>query len=100
MQQLLLNYLPGAVLAFIYIFCTFNFIGKFRDHLEEVKKLSSYKKLEDHMKMLLNENYDLKKDNKELKKQLEVLLDEFKTLSEEFVALQKEDKEEENSKEE
>lgn len=99
MQQLLLNYLPGAVLAFIYIFCTFKFLGNMEDHIKEIKTLSTYKKLEDNVKALLSENYDLTKDNKELKKQLEALLDEFKTLSEEFVALQKEDKEE-NSKEE
>lgn len=83
-KDIIINYLPAFVLGFVFIFCTFKYIGTFRGMCDDIKQYSSYKKLEDHMKALLNENYDLKKDNKELKKQLEQLTDEFKTLSEEF----------------
>lgn len=83
-KDIIINYLPAFVLGFVFIFCTFRYIGTFKNMCDDIKQYSSYKKLEDHMKALLNENYDLKKDNKELKKQLEVLTDEFKTLAEEF----------------
>ena len=83
--SIILNYLPALVLGFVFIFCTFKYIGTFRGMCDDIKQYSTYKKLEDHMKALLNENYDLKKDNKELKRQLEQLSDEFKTLSEEFI---------------
>lgn len=94
-KDIIINYLPAFVLGFVFIFCTFRYIGTFRGMCDNIKQYSSYKKLEDHMKALLNENYDLKKDNKELKKQLEQLADEFKTLSEEFnIKLEHKDKEE------
>lgn len=94
-KDIIINYLPAFVLGFVFIFCTFRYIGTFRGMCDDIKQYSSYKKLEDHMKALLNENYDLKKDNKELKKQLEQLTDEFKTLSEEFsIKLEHKDKEE------
>lgn len=83
-KDIIINYLPAFVLGFVFIFCTFRYIGTFKNMCDDIKQYSSYKKLEDHMKALLNENYDLKKDNKELKKQLEVLADEFKTLAEEY----------------
>ena len=95
MRELLLNYLPAFVLGFIYIFSTFKFMATFKDKADEIKESSSYKKLEEHMRALLNENYDLKKDNKELKKQLEVLTDEFKTLAEQYtIKLEEKNKEE------
>lgn len=94
-KDIIINYLPAFVLGFVFIFCTFRYIGTFRGMCDDIKQYSTYKKLEDHMKALLNENYDLKKDNKELKKQLEQLADEFKTLSEEFsLKLEHKDKEE------
>lgn len=94
-KEIIINYLPAFVLGFVFIFCTFRYIGKFTDMCDQIKTYSSYKKLEDHMKCLLNENYELKKDNKELKKELETLIDEFKTLSEEFeLKLEHKDKEE------
>lgn len=93
-KDVIINYLPAFVLGFVFVFCTFKYIGNFKDMAEKIATYSSYKKLEDHMKCLLNENYDLKKDNAELKKQLQQLADEFKTLAEEFT-LQLEHKEEE-----
>lgn len=94
-KDIIINYLPAFVLGFVFIFCTFRYIGTFRGMCDDIKQYSTYKKIEDHMKALLNENYDLKKDNKELKKQLEQLADEFKTLSEEFsIKLEHKDKEE------
>ena len=94
-KDIIINYLPAFVLGFVFIFCTFRYIGTFRGMCDDIKQYSTYKKLEDHMKELLSENYDLKKDNKELKKELESLLDEFKTLSEEFtIKLEHKDKEE------
>lgn len=94
-RDLIINYLPAFVLGFVFIFCTFRYIGTFKGMCDDIKQYSSYKKLEDHMKALLNENYDLKKDNKELKKELESLIDEFKTLSEEYeLKLEHKDKEE------
>lgn len=94
-RDIIINYLPAFVLGFVFIFCTFRYIGTFRGMCDDIKKYSTYKRLEDHMKELLSENYDLKKDNKELKKQLEQLADEFKTLSEEFsIKLEHKDKEE------
>lgn len=83
-KDIIINYLPAFVLGFVFVFCTFRYIGTFKNMCDDIKQYSSYKQLEDHMKALLNENYDLKKDNKELKKQLEVLADEFKTLAEEY----------------
>lgn len=83
-KDIIINYLPAFVLGFVFVFCTFRYIGTFKNMCDDIKQYSTYKKLEDHMKALLNENYDLKKDNKELKKQLEVLADEFKTLAEEY----------------
>lgn len=83
-KDIIINYLPAFVLGFVFVFCTFRYIGTFKNICDDIKQYSSYKQLEDHMKALLNENYDLKKDNKELKKQLEVLADEFKTLAEEY----------------
>lgn len=83
-KDIIINYLPAFVLGFVFIFCTFRYIGTFKNMCDDIKQYSSYKKLEDHMKALLNENYDLKKDNKELKQQLEVLANEFKTLAEEY----------------
>lgn len=95
MRELLLNYLPAFVLGFIYIFCTFKYMATFKDKAEEIKNASSYKQLEDHMRALLNENYDLKKDNKELKKELQALADEFKTLAEQYtIKLEEKEKEE------
>lgn len=83
-KDIIINYLPAFVLGFVFVFCTFRYIGTFKNMCDDIKQYSSYHKLEEHMKVLLNENYDLKKDNKELKKQLEVLADEFKTLAEEY----------------
>lgn len=83
-KDIIINYLPAFVLGFVFVFCTFRYMGTFKNMCNDIKQYSSYKQLEDHMKALLNENYDLKKDNKELKKQLEVLADEFKTLAEEY----------------
>lgn len=83
-KDIIINYLPAFVLGFVFVFCTFRYIGTFKNMCDDIKQYSSYKKLEDHMKALFNENYDLKKDNKELKKQLEILADEFKTLAEEY----------------
>lgn len=94
-KDIIINYLPAFVLGFIFIFCTFRYIGTFRGMCDDIKQYSTYKKLEDHMKELLSENYDLKKDNKELKEELKQLADEFKTLSEEFnIKLEHKDKEE------
>ena len=94
-KDLIINYLPAFVLGFVFIFCTFKYIGTFRGMCDDIKQYSTYKKLEDHMKELLSENYDLKQDNKELKKELESLIDEFKTLSEEYeLKLEHKDKEE------
>lgn len=94
-KDVIINYLPAFVLGFVFIFCTFKYIGQFKDMCDSIKEYSSYKKLEEHMKALLNENYDLKKDNAELKKELETLIDEFKTISEEYtLKLEHKDKEE------
>lgn len=94
-RDIIINYLPAFVLGFVFIFCTFRYIGTFRGMCDDIKQYSTYKKLEDHMKELLSENYDLKKDNKELKEELKQLADEFKTLSEEFnIKLEHKDKEE------
>ena len=94
-KDVIINYLPAFVLGFVFIFCTFKYIGQFKDMCDSIKQYSSYKKLEDHMKALLNENYELKKDNKELKKQLETLIEEFKTIGEEYtLKLEHKDKEE------
>ena len=94
-KDVIINYLPAFVLGFVFIFCTFKYIGKFHDMCDSIKEYSSYKKLEDHMKALLNENYDLKKDNAELKKELETLIEEFKTIGEEYtLKLEHKDKEE------
>lgn len=83
-KDVLINYLPAFILGFIFIFCTFKYIGTFKDMSDSIKENSSYKKIEDHMKALLNENYDLKKDNKELKEQIVDLAKEVKQLSEEY----------------
>ena len=83
-KDVLINYLPAIVLGFVFIFCTFRYIGTFKDMCDSIKQNSSYKKIEDDMKSLLNENYDLKKDNKELKEQLVELAKEVKQLSEEY----------------
>lgn len=94
-KDVIINYLPAFVLGFVFIFCTFKYIGQFKDMADKIATYSSYKKLEDHMKALLNENYDLKKDNAELKKELETLIDEFKAISEEYtLKLEHKDKEE------
>ena len=94
-KDIIINYLPAFVLGFVFIFCTFRYIGTFRGMCDDIKQYSTYKKLEDHMKELLSENYYLKKDNKELKEELKQLADEFKTLSEEFnIKLEHKDKEE------
>ena len=94
-KDVIINYLPAFVLGFVFIFCTFKFIGNFKDMADKIATYSSYKKIEDHMKALLNENYELKKDNKELKKELETLIDEFKTISEEYtIKLEHNEKEE------
>ena len=83
-KDVIINYLPAFVLGFIFIFCTFRYIGSFKDMADTIKQNSSYKKIEDDMKALLNENYDLKKDNKDLKEQIVALAKEVKMLSEEY----------------
>ena len=83
-KDVIINYLPAFVLGFVFIFCTFKYIGTFKNMCDEVKQASSYQKIEDHMKALLNENYDLKKDNKELKQEIAELSKEIKQLSEEY----------------
>ena len=83
-KDIIINYLPAFVLGFVFIFCTFRYIGQFKDMCESIKEYSSFKKLEDHVKALLSENAELAKDNADLKKELNTLIDEFKTLSEEF----------------
>lgn len=83
-KDVIINYLPAFVLGFVFIFCTFKYIGTFKNMCDDIKQYSTYKKLEDHMKALLNENYDLKKDNKELKEQLVQLGQEIKQLADEF----------------
>lgn len=83
-KDVIINYLPAFVLGFVFIFCTFKYIGTFKNMCDQIKTYSTYKKLEDHMKALLNENYDLKKDNKELKEQLVQLGQEIKQLADEF----------------
>lgn len=93
-KDVIINYLPAFVLGFVFIFCTFRYIGTFKGMCDDIKQYSTYKKLEDHMKALLNENYDLKKDNKELKEQIVELSKELKQLAEEF-ELKLEHKEEE-----
>lgn len=80
-KDIIINYLPAFVLGFVFIFCTFKYIGTFKDMCESIKQNSSYKKIEDDMKALLKENYDLKKDNKELKEKIVVLVEEVKTFS-------------------
>ena len=93
-KDVIINYLPAFVLGFVFIFCTFKYIGTFKNMCNDIKQYSTYKKLEDHMKALLNENYDLKKDNKELKEQIVELSKDLKQLAEEF-ELKLEHKEEE-----
>jgi cell shape-determining protein MreC len=93
-KDIIINYLPAFVLGFVFIFCTFKYIGTFKDMSDSIKQNSSYKKIEDDMKALLNENYDLRKDNKELKAQFVELLSEFKKLSEKYELTLKEKKEE------
>lgn len=93
-KDVIINYLPAFVLGFVFIFCTFRYIGTFKGMCDDIKQYSTYKKLEDHMKALLNENYDLKKDNKELKEQIVELSKDLKQLAEEF-ELKLEHKEEE-----
>lgn len=83
-KEVIINYLPAFVLGFIFIFCTFRYMGTFKDMCDNIKLNSSYTKIEDAMKALLNENYDLKKDNKELKEQILALAKEVKALSEEY----------------
>lgn len=83
-KDVIINYLPAFVLGFVFIFCTFKYIGTFKNMCNDIKQYSTYKKLEDHMKALLNENYDLKKNNKELKEQLVQLGQEIKQLADEF----------------
>lgn len=83
-KDVIINYLPAFVLGFTFIFCTFKYIGTFKGMCDDIKQYSTYKKLEDHMKALLNENYDLKKDNKELKEQIVELSKDLKQLAEEF----------------
>lgn len=94
-KDVIINYLPAFVLGFVFIFCTFKYIGTFKGMCNDIKQYSTYKKLEDHMKALLNENYDLKKDNKELMNELKELKDELVSLTNEFnIELQHKDKEE------
>lgn len=83
-KDVIINYLPAFVLGFVFIFCTFKYIGTFRNMCNDIKEYSTYKKLEEHMKALLNENYDLKKDNKELKEQIVELSKDLKQLADEF----------------
>jgi uncharacterized protein YlxW (UPF0749 family) len=83
-KEIIINYLPAFVLGFIFIFCTFKYIGKFNDMADTIKSSSTYTRLEDHMKQLLNENYDIKKDNKELKKELEETKELLKQIAEEY----------------
>ena len=59
-KDVIINYLPAFVLGFIFIFCTFRYMGTFKDMCDSIKEYSTYKKLEDHMKALLNENYEIK----------------------------------------
>lgn len=82
--SIIINYLPAFVLGFVFIFCTFKYIGTFKGMCNDIKQYSTYKKLEDHMKALLNENYDLKKDNKELKEQIAQLSKDIKEIAEEY----------------
>lgn len=94
-RDIIINYLPAFVLGFVFIFCTFKYIGTFKGMCDDIKQYSSYKKLEDHMKALLNENYDLKKDNKDLKIEIKELKDELVNLTNEFnIKLEHKDKEE------
>lgn len=83
-KDIIVNYLPAFVLGFVFIFCTFKFIGTFKDMSDSIKQNSSYKKIEDDMKALLNENYDLRKDNKELKAQIVDLVKELKKFSDNY----------------
>lgn len=83
-KDIIINYLPAFVLGFIFIYCTFKYMGTFKNMSDEIKQASSYQKFEDAMKALLNENYDLRKDNKELKEQLTQLGKDLKQLSEEY----------------
>lgn len=83
-KDIIINYLPAFVLGFIFIFCTFKYIGTFKDMSDSIKQNSSYKKIEDDMKALLNENYDLRKDNKELKEQLVDLTKQLKKFSDNY----------------
>lgn len=83
-KDIIINYLPAFVLGFIFIFCTFKFIGTFKDMSDSIKQNSSYKKIEDDMKALLNENYDLRKDNKELKEQIVDLAKQLKKFSDNY----------------
>ena len=83
-KDIIINYLPAFVLGFIFVFCTFKYIGTFKDMCNSIRECSSYKKIEDDMKALLNENYDLKKDNKELKEQIVKLVKELKKFSEDY----------------
>ena len=93
--SIILNYLPAFVLGFVFIFCTFRYMGTFKNMCDDIKQYSSYKKLEDHMKALLNENYDLKKDNKELKNEIKELKDELINLTNEYdIEFKHKDKEE------
>lgn len=83
-KDIIINYLPAFVLGFVFIYCTFKYIGTFKNMSDEIKESSSFQKIEDHMKALLNENYDLKKDNKELKQEIAELSKEIKQLAEEY----------------
>jgi len=95
MKELIITYLPALVLGFIWVFCTFSYIKGFKDEANKIKESSSYQKLEDQMKCLFSENYDLKKDNKELKKQLEDLMKTFKELADNYeLKLEEKNKEE------
>ena len=83
-KEVIINYLPAFVLGFIFIFCTFRYMGTFKDMCDSIKLNSSYTKIEDAMKALLNENYDLKKDNKDLREQILEIAKEVKKLSEQY----------------
>lgn len=94
-RDIIINYLPAFVLGFVFVFCTFRYIGTFKNMANEIKDYSSFKKLEDQVKCLLNELYAEKKTNEELKNELNSIKDQFIELSNEYeLKLEHKDKEE------
>lgn len=70
MKEIFINYLPTIIACFIYTLGIFKYIGTLTHLADDIKQSTSFSKLENSFKIILEENYELKKQVGELLEEL------------------------------